>query len=395
MILKKRVLALLLIAAFCGPASAEISDTVHPFASVTYSHDDNLLRLPDSAAGNDGDTVKEVDYGIVFDRPIAQQELTGHLKLTKATFDHFTELNYDGKDALVALAWRLGTHVDGDVGISYVENLASFNDFHSTERNLRTERREYVDANWTFHPSWRVHAGLSQDKNNYELVEESFNDRTQDTAELGLDYLSSNGNRIGVLLRHLKGRYPVERVFDGVTLDEGYNQDEVKANIDWVLTGNTKLQFLGGWARRTHTFFTERDASGPNGRAVVTWTPAGKIVVTGTVWREFAAVDSTFVSNSLNKGASIAPAWNIDAKWQINGLIQSEHRDFIAVSGLEVPSALADSTRTNSLGTTYQPTQAIQMNLSFSRITRGGNAAIVNGGDFRSNNVALNVSGQF
>lgn len=379
-------------------AHAALSDSIHPFASASYSHDDNLFRLPENSPGFSGqrsDFSREIDYGAFFERPVGQQTFSGRVKLTRVNFDRNEQLNYNGKDMLALWNWRLGAHLDGELGATYNETLASFSDSHSNQRNLRTQRREYASGLWRFHPSWRLNAGFSRQKFDYELSTQRQNDRTEDVAHGGFDFLSSSGSRFGLVFRHLSGKYPNNAQFGSIVLDNGYVQKEIKANIDWKVTGTTQLQLLAGRARRTHAFFSERDASGVDGRGTFVWTPRGKIIVTTVAWREFQAIESNISGNSRNKGGNVALAWDALAKVRLDAMVRRETRDFDTVSNLVLPFRLQDRTKTASLGLTYSPLQSIQASTSFYHEKRDGNTGFIGGGEYRTNGVSINITAQF
>ena len=392
-----RSLAVLVAAVWGLPAAAAISDTVHPFVAVTVTHDDNLLRLADEVTGLNGprsDTITQVQGGVLFERPIGRQVLSGQAKLSKVTFGHYDQLNYDGKDLLAALEWHLGNHVQGHLGASYAQSLTPFTDFHSTERNLRVQRREYFDAAWRFHPSWSVHSGVSRDKFDYELATQRFNERTEKSVDLGIDYLPSSESRVGLVLRRVKGDYPNRRVFGSTVIDEGYDQNEAKADIYWRFSGVTQMRFLGGWVERKHAFFTKRDSNGVNGRVMVNWAPLGKLRFTGTGWRELGSVESDLVNNSLNQGASLAADWDVSAKVRANALIRREKRDFSALSGIDLPADAGDTTRTASLGLSYMPKPTLQLGVNFIHDVRSG-SLVLGTGSYSANSVSFNASAQF
>lgn len=392
-----RSIAVLVAAVWGLPAAAEISDTVHPFVAVTVTHDDNLLRLADQVVGLDGprsDTITQLQGGVLFARPIGRQILSGQAKLSKVTFGHYDQLNYDGKDLLAVLEWHLGNHVQGHLGTSYAQSLTPFTDYHSTERNLRVQRRQYFDAAWRFHPSWSVHSGVSHDKFDYELATQRLNERTEKSVDLGLDYLASSESRVGVVVRRLKGEYANPRVFGSTIIDDDYDQNEVKADIYWRFSGVTQLRFLGGWVERKPASLARRSTKGNNGRVVINWAPLGKVRFTGTAWREFGAVESSLVNNSLNQGGSVGADWDISAKVRGNALIRREKRDFSALSGLNVPGDISDTTRSASLGLSYVPKPAIQLGVNFTHDVRSG-SLILGTGSYNANSVSFNASAQF
>ena len=332
--------------------------------------------------------------GFLFNRPIGRQLLTGQAKWSRVYFDHFDELDYSGKDYLADLEWHIANHLEGHVGASYSQTLTPFSDVRSTNRNLRVLHREYANGGWRFHPSWRVRGGFTRERYTYDSVALRYADRTENATELGLDYLPSTDSRIGLQLRHLKGSYPYRDSLTGLGLDSGYEQDEVKANIYWRFSAITQVQLLGGWVKRKNQVFAGRDSSGANGRVTVYWAPLGKVRFTGSVWHEFAAVESALITSSLNNGASVGATWDATAKVRVDALLRREKRDFSAVSGLDLPGDVSDTTRTASLGVTYNIRPNIQLGLSAFRDSRTG-APIINTGSYRAKGISFNASAQF
>ncbi|MBA5690079.1 hypothetical protein H3H39_23820 [Duganella sp. LX47W] len=384
-------------AALAGQAQAALSDTIHPFVSVLYSYEDNLLRLPDGVpgpAGGRSDSLTQVQAGLLFERPIGRQRLTGQAKVSRVAFDHYDQLNYNGKDFSVDWEWYLARDFSGHIGASYGQVLTPFTDYHSGERNLRTTRREYADGNWRFHPSWQVHAGVSTTRYAYDLASQRYIDRTDDMSEVGVDYLASSGSRFGVLARHLKGKYPNKPVVAGQQIDYDYQQDELKANIFWLASGVTQVQVLAGWARRDYSFFTDHNSTGLNGRVTGYWLPLGKVKFNASVWREYAAVESTFVTSSLNKGVSVGASWDISAKLKADATLRHEQRGFSTVSAVVIPGSPTDTGNFASLGLTYVPLNYVQLTVSAFRDQRSG-SAYLGTGSYTANGISFGATGQF
>jgi exopolysaccharide biosynthesis operon protein EpsL len=392
-----RSLSLLGGALCAAPAMAALSDTLHPFVSASYSYDDNLLRLPEDESvlpGPRSDTIRQLQAGVLLERPIGRQILSGQAKFSRVNFERFQRFDYSGKDLLAALEWHVGNHVDGHLSSSYAQTLAPFTDFFSNERNLRLQRRDYVDAGWRLHPSWRVSVGASRDKISYDLPLLRFNNRTENGKELGVDYLASSGSIAGLRLRRATTDYRYHRTLGSFVLDDDFAQDEVKANVDWLFSGITRIRFLGGWVRRRHDASAPLDASGKNGRLIVDWAPLGKLRFTATGWREFAAVESTIVNSSLNNGASLGADWDASAKVRLNALLKREKRDFSAVGGIVLPAAVTDTTRSASMGLVYAPQKSVQFGLNVFRDRRAG-SPFIGTGSYRASGASLSLSAQF
>jgi len=391
------LLGMAIAALYCAPAQAVLSDTIHPFATVAYTYDDNLLRLPDNAPGFDGpraDSYQSATAGLSFERPIGQQILTGQASVSRVSFDHYDSLNYNGKDFLAALEWHVLKNFSGHIGGEYSQTLTPFSDYHSTELNLRVTRHEFVDGNWLFHPSWQVHAGYTRDRFSYDLQAEATNDRTEDAAVVGVDYLVASGSRIGLLARRFTGSYDHPQEFNGIPLNDGYHQNELKADIYWYVSGITQVQILAGWSKREHDMDTVRDSSGATGRINITWTPLGRIKFTASAWREFAAVESFIVKNSLNKGANVAAEWELSAKLKATANLRHEKRDFIKEVDLDLPGSATDSTNSSSVGLTYAPLPYAQLGVNVFHEQRTG-SVYVGTGSYTANGVSISATGQF
>jgi len=392
---RRKALVVLIAAVGASSAHAAISDTIHPFVALNYSHDENLFRLDNTGSvANSSDNSKQAQAGFSFDRPIGRQIITGQFKVSRVTFDRNEQLNYNGKEFAAAWQWHLGNHLEGHVGASYNQTLTSFADSHSTERNLRTQRRDYADAYWRFHPTWRVHAGYTRDKYNYALTSQAYNNRTEEAGDVGVDYLTAGGSRIGLLARRYKGIYPNHRLSQGTLIDDSFTQDELKADIYWVLSGVSQIQVLAGWAKREHTFFTGRDASGPNGRAYYYWTPAPRAKLTLSAWRDYSAVESSLVNSSLNRGASLSGTYDISSKMQATANYRRENRDFNKTGGLVFPGDVSDTSRVSSAGLTYVPRQFVQVGVNAYHEKRTS-SPLFGSGNYTANGMSVNLTAQF
>lgn len=393
---RKTGLALLIGAIFASPvAMADVvdtahpgptywSDTLHPFLATSFTHDDNLLRRDD----NDGvvsDNYTTVQAGVLFDRPIGRQVISGWLKASKVTFSKESQYDYTGKDAKIDWNWALGDHLHGLIGTNYVQTLASFSDFSTLERNLTTEKRSYADGTWQFHPSWQVHGGFFRDETTYALPSAQVDNRTEDTSSAGVDYLASSDSRVGVLVRHIKGTYPQQQGYNG-----DYSQDELDLNVNWTFSGQTQVIFVGGHVRRKQL----RDVDGNNGRLIVTWTPTGKLRFTGMLWREFAAVQTPTIKNALAKGESLEADWEFTPKLSLSANARHEQRDFNALAGVTLPSDSSDTSNSGAVSLTYKPIPSISLVLTGSHEARSG-SAVVQTISYTSNAISFSASAQF
>lgn len=375
------------------PAAAALSDTFTPFVGASYGYDDNLFRVADNSPFNDGDSIKSTYAGLSFERPVGRQVFTGQARVTRVTFGTYEQLNYTGKEGSLKWQWQLGNRLDGTAGVSYSETLSSFNDFHSTEKNIRTSSSKYVSGNWRFHPSWRVRSRVSDDKFDYDLLTQQYLNRSEKRGEVGLDYLAASGSVIGFQARRTRGEYPNPLQFGGFIDDEGYRQTDLQLNVYWRYSAITQVQLVAGRARREHTVIASRDSSGTNGRLTVTWNPRSTLQVVSNAWREFQPFEGSLASYSLSTGASIAGTWAVTSKVQAQSELKYVKRDFQGIAGLPQTVQTADHTRSASVGVNYMLRQNVQLGANVFRDTRS--AGSVFSSQYHAKGATLTANIQF
>jgi exopolysaccharide biosynthesis operon protein EpsL len=393
---KKNRLALLLGVVFISPALAGPDEGFKVQAGLGYFHDNNLFRLPESWPAFDGqrsDSARQTSVGLLFDKRYSLQNISAQAKLTKVKFDHFNQLDYDGKDAQFNWAWEIGSKFSGNLGGMYAQTLAPYTDFRSDQRNLRKQRRNNFDGGWRMHPSWRVRGGVASDKYSYDLPVQRVNNRTEDTYETGIDFLPRSGNTFGVVARKIKGRYQNRRPVGGASLDDSFDQDELKARVLWRGSGSTSVQALAGYARRENPGLG-RDVSGFNGRVTAMHEPRGKMRYTAALWREFSPIESNVVSYSLNKGASLAATYVATAKVRADASLSYEKRGYNARTALSQPQDLDDSLKTAQLSASWAPRRSLDVTAAFARQSRSG-SPFLGLGNFKANTVSINANVRF
>ncbi|MES2757525.1 MAG: XrtB/PEP-CTERM-associated polysaccharide biosynthesis outer membrane protein EpsL [Pseudomonadota bacterium] len=397
--IKSRTLSRLCVIAalYSATAAGAPGDALHVFGGLGYGHDDNLLRVPDGLPGFDnqlGDAWYQADAGLLFDHTYSRQRISGHAKLSKVKFDHFRQLDYDGKDVQAKWNWQVGNHWEGTLGTLYNQTLAPYTDFRSDRRNLREQRRTFVDGAWRFHPSYRVRAAAEREKFNYELREQSFNDRTETTWEFGADYLPASGSEMGLVARHVKGSYPNRRPLGQRVIDDDYDQDELKARVLWMASGSTTVQALAGWVKRRQPALGD-DTSGFYGRLNATYKRDSALSYKASLWRDFAPIESPLVSYTQNKGVSAGLTWDASAKVKLDANAAYERRKYNArllpVAGR---GALEDAIRTASVRATWSPRQSVQVSAALAHQARSGSAALGTR-KFSSNSIHVNLTAQF
>jgi hypothetical protein len=89
------------------------------------------------------------------------------------------------------------------------------------------------------------------------------------------------------------------------------------------------------------------------GKINATYQPRGKMTYKASVWRDFAPLESTVVSYTLNKGASVGAQWDATAKISVNADAIYERRNYTARNDVPGSDDLRDSVRTATLRATW------------------------------------------
>lgn len=374
--------------------AAEPEEGLRLYAGLGWGYDDNLLRVPDNRpafGGSKSDRWRQLEAGLLYDKRISRQRLALVAKASKVDFDRFNQLDYNGRDLQGTWFWEAGNKFDGQLGALYNRSLAPYTDFYSDQRNVRERRREWVDAGVKLHPSWQLRAGYTRERYDYELLTQRWNDRTEKTSELQLLHSARSGNTVGLVARRVKGVYPFRRpVLSGVLVDD-FTQDELKLRVDWSGGGAASLQALAGYVRREQLSYGEGKTSGFNGRLNTRWAPKGKLAWQASLWREFAPIESTVVSYTLNRGASAGATWAATGKVTVEAKAAYEERAYNARAAFAGTGGLTDSLRTASLRATWQARPKVALSAGWQFQSRSGSENL-GLGKFDANTVTLGAS---
>lgn len=380
---------------FTLPAYALEGDVIRPYASVTYSYDDNLRRFSSKqqAAGSKmSDTVMMTGVGIILDKEISRQRIYVDIGANKTNFDRNSELDNTGRDVKGRWDWELGNRLSGKIEMTHKKALVPLSEYRqsgpSLSLNTRTQDRRAFEARWLFHPRWRARAALSNSETEYSADIQRNANLEENAYEVGVDYLSPSRSVVGVLYRHVKGTKPVQ-IFSGGPVSNDYDQDELKLNVEWAVTGKSKVQFLGGLVDRKYDEFSTRDFRKFNMRGNFSWIPTGKTGTNLSVWKENNAQAYVTSSYTENTGISVTGNWYMTSKLSLQGNVRYEEQKFQFNEEL-LATDRSDKNKNYSLALIYKPTLSFMLNASIAHSVRDSNNELYG---FDSNSVAL--TGQY
>ena len=390
-----------------GCASTSIStlvqalegDVFRPYLRAAYSYDDNLRKfdskeqaLLSTGSRNTADTFTSSTAGIILDKQISRQSLYADFSLTKTKYDRNTFLNNDGKRFLLRWNWRFGNYWHGKVEAFHQESMVpfgNFNDPRTATLNVLTQKYKQFEAVRDLHPRWIARAAVGKSEFEYTTVGSA--DLSEYTQEAEIDYITPSRSKVGLVYRHARGDRPVPQRVGLLDVDNSYDENSLKANIEWIYSKQTRLQFLGGFVRREHDEFSQRDFRGFNARANAQWAVTGKTSLNASMWREANASSFVTASYTLNKGANISGLWDVSNKVGMQANYQYEIIDFVG-DDFAVNADREDKRQTATVSLTYRPTLSLRINTYLNRSTRDSSRA---NSDFKSNGMGISAQYEF
>lgn len=325
----------------CSSAWAAQGDVITPYVSYAVQSDSNIRRLPNSsqaelALGTQkmSDTWQVATGGIRLDKTLGRQVLTADASLNRTKYSEFSQFDHTNRDFKGNWNWVLGNHLEGNLGTIYSRNLSIFTEYQSlapdplnVEENINTRRRDFADFAWTLHPRWVVRGAAFRASNDYSSTSQSVNNGALTGVEAGVDYVSPTKSMVGLQVRNLKGNYDSRQQIGSVLVDNDYEQNEANAKVLWQYSEKSKVQFLGGYSKRTYGNGPQRNDSGLSARVVGDWQATSKLLFTLTGWREIGASNELAGNFGFVNGARLQTRWDTTAKVKVIGDLRHEKRD--------------------------------------------------------------------
>lgn len=358
------VMLLFSLTFFGHPALATaLGDMFRPYVDYKVNFDDNMLRLRDNmnvenfGGSKESDISQRIMGGLIIEKEISRQRLTADGNFSHTFYDRFSFYDHNAQDVQGNWNWFLGDKFEGNMGATYVKDLAPFLFFPGI-RNLQTVKTQFFNGDWRFLPNWSMHSGYTHFVQTSNNIITKFQNREEHLFDVGFDFWASDTNKAGVRYRRINGDF----TFNPLGVDDSYNQNEVRAVVDWFLSGKSWVQFSGGWVERKSPAFPERDFNGFNARATYVWRPTAKIQMALAGWRETGPVNAINARFSLNTGVSFTPSWDITNKLKLQGEVLYDNRDFNGLDGV----TLASTSNKNkifdgSLGLIYKPYTGVEI----------------------------------
>lgn len=384
-------LPLILVLLFTNNARAVEGDTFRPVVSYGYSYDSNLFRLENDFAavfyGIDtsihSDTFQRLGVGFDLDWKQGRQRVVAKALASKTRFDRYSLLDYTGQDANLEWQWQLGNYWSGKVGMSRTKSLGTFREVTGLVSNTRTSENQFFDANYRIHPRWQASLRLNSGTYTYSAAAQRASNSETDARTLGVYYLGSTLQRIGVELRESEIFLPNRALTP--TLDNDYMDRSFNLVANWQASGKSGLNVRIGRVERKNKHISTRDYSGLNWRLDGNWAVSGKSLVGASLFREVRNTEYTTSNHSMVSGGTLSYIWQFMPKTRMQASLGQEDYDYDGI-------ARRDKIKTATVAVVHEPWVGGELSAGIQRETRDSNAFLYS---YKSNALFLNANLKF
>src|SRR5262245_31335000 len=365
-------------------------------------HDSNPFRLSDSVnpqtvlgTSSKSDTFYRLGAGVTGDIPISRQHLLFEAAMDGFRYDRFDLLDNVAYRAGVAWKWEAGSEWSGDVGYTRRHFLSPLEYLQQPVKDMITDDHIYANGGYRLTPRWRVRGTADWIQSDHSNDIQASLDNHTAFGIVGLDYLTPAGNSIGAQVKFSRGIYPNDQLVAGTLVNNDYDEVELSAVAQWIVTGKSTLYARLGYTDRSQDQLPERDFQGVTGRVDWDWTPTGKTLINFAAWHEIHSYQDVTASYVVSNGASLGPNWALTSKVVLQARLLYEERKFKGDPGLVLGTTgpeREDKFRGGRISVGYTPWRNFELSLAAEAGKRTSNTA---GNDFDFTSVSANAQFSF
>ncbi len=370
------VLPLLALGATTASAQNALPDTPLTLrAAYSMQNDSNLFRLPSGAALPAGkssmaEQISLTTVGVNFATTQSLQRFELDASVVDNHYQNYDYLSFTATNYAAAWRWALTPRLTGNLTAARQETLNSFADFQGfNQRNKRTETANRLDALYELTGPWRLVAGLSQGESRNEQTVVATSDSDSTGADLGLRYVFSSGSTMDVGGRATSGNYRNLTVPNASLSDDSFKQTDAFVKLHWNFSGVTVLDATLSQANRSHPNYSQRDYSGLNANAVLSWAISGKTRIRAEYARELAVYATANSNYTQTDRLALGGSWAISPKTLLSLSYTAAQIDYQG-SPSGVGSQRRDQTTDTALTFSWEPVQRLNLAAALENQTR-------------------------
>ncbi len=388
----------LLLACAASATHALEGDRIRPSVGLTYTYTNNVFylddRFPNAAApylknNQRGDTTLGLRLGLDVDHYWNRQTFALRSQITENRHVTYDTLNYQAYNVRGTWNWVVGERWDGDAGIEKTQVASNLYDFFANDqretRNLRAQTALYASAMLRMSADWKLRAGIRYVDIENSLSRFTSANQQQWITEVGTrHYSKGTDDFLGLTFRYVDGSFPNRVVTGGSTIDNGFRQYTLEGNVEYQLSGLTRITGSAGLTTRQHQQVSQRNFTGPTGRVNLTYRQSDKTTWTTSVFQEIGAWEDATSSYILTRGFSVTPSYSISDKLSAQANYGLRRRSFEGDPNFVTTTTDKRSDQIHSLSATltWLPLRQTRIDTTLSYDKRKANAAFGSFADF-------------
>ncbi len=378
---------------------APLPDTLTFRASYALQYDSNLFRLPEgtdplTALGRSSldDQIAITTVGLKLDKRYSLQRVQLDMSLVDYRYAHFSDLNFTARNYSAAWNWALTPRLRGNLITQRQQSLSSYADVQGFSRqNQSTRSQQRLDFLYELDGAWRLLGGVARaSQTNLSQLEEQDNTRTR-SVDVGVRHDFASGSHIGYTVRHAQGEYlwhdPAAPPGPGQGMvGTTFDQMSHELRLHWAWSAKTTLDLSATYLDRQHPERPERDFSGVNALASVSWKATAKTTVVAAFSRDIASYQTANSNYVQTDRLSIGPVWQASAKTSVRLRHSVAQRSFHGNPFAQADNPRRDRIHESSVSLDWAAQRNVLVSASLARSTRSSNTP---GLDFASNRAQI------
>jgi exopolysaccharide biosynthesis operon protein EpsL len=387
------VASMLLSASMSGWAQQN-DDTLKLNAAYSLMTDSNLFRLPANTnfmaqlgRSSAEEKVSITSVGFAVNKAYSLQRFEFDASVVNYGYQNFNTLSFVATNYDAAWRWSLTPRLTGNLTSKRNETQNSFTDSSFlNQRNLRIDTTTRLDAVYDLGGAWRLLGGVWQSGQANQQQQVAQSDFTAFTTEAGLRYALQTGSSLTYTFKNARGKYTNRALNPTAFIDDGYSQFDNEVKAHWVLNGHLTSDIRLDQINRKHPNISQRDFSGLNSSADITWSISGKSALTAGWARSLSSYQTSTSNYQQTDRLSIGPVWQISPKATARLSYAAASIDYLGSPTGAPGVPRSDNTRDISLSMDWQPHPKLTVGASLQNATRTSTFANL---DYDSNMLTL------
>ncbi|HEY8509046.1 MAG TPA: outer membrane beta-barrel protein, partial [Steroidobacteraceae bacterium] len=186
------------------------------------------------------------------------------------------------------------------------------------------------------------------------------------SGSVGLEYRTSEDDRVILEYRFADARFPHPGLLAGVPFNRDYDEDGARLRVRYAFSAKTSLQASFGYLRRDYPLSQTGDFSGNVWNASLQWLPGIKTQVRVSGWSELKAYLDAESDHFVAEGGRAEVRWAPTRKLAFSLAYSREDQEYVSESsGVAVASGRRDLVRSPQASLSYAAGDNLLLELSW------------------------------